>query len=189
MVQKSQSAQAGHSKTRVFDANATVQTIRRFKSNPSHLWRGYIALASRNLPFTGMQFPLFENLRSRILAHRDARGTRSNTLLETGTVTGISAGSAGALAAVVTTPIDVVKTRIMLSAGDEKRTPAHGRRKGGLDVGRDLWKTEGAKGIFRGATLRGVWTALGAGLYLGVYESGRRYLEQRRMDDTGFAKG
>lgn len=184
MVQKSTGAQMGHSKTRVFDTNATVQTIRRFKGNPSQLWRGYVALAGRNLPFTGMQFPMFEHLRSRILAHRDDKGTRSNTLLETGTITGISAGSAGALAAVITTPIDVIKTRIMLSAGDEKEIASHEHRTRGFEVGRGVWKTEGAKGIFRGATVRGVWTALGAGLYLGVYESGRRYLEQRRMGDT-----
>ena len=37
---------------------------------------------------------------------------------ETGTVTAISAGSAGAVSAVITTAINVMKTRIMLSAAD-----------------------------------------------------------------------
>lgn len=30
--------------------NATLQTLQRFRSNPLALWRGYAALAGRNLP-------------------------------------------------------------------------------------------------------------------------------------------
>jgi hypothetical protein len=30
--------------------NATLQTLQRFQSNPLALWRGYTALAGRNLP-------------------------------------------------------------------------------------------------------------------------------------------
>ena len=138
----------------------------------------------------------------------------SGSLWETGTVTAISAGSAGAVAAVITTPIDVVKTRIMLSAADsdqprgeeqkkiisqleaegkdakaeieKAQQAARGGRAGGLAVGREILRTEGMKGLFRGGALRGLWTALGSGLYLGVYESGRRYLESRR---TGINEG
>ena len=183
MVQKSSSSRNGLSKTSAFDTNATIRTMRKFKSNPGHLWRGYAALAGRNLPFTGMQFPMFEYIRSRVLSYRESKGIRSQTLLETGTVTGISAGSAGAVAAVITTPIDVIKTRIMLSAGEDTSIEPHERlrKKGGIEVGREIWRNDGMRGIFRGATLRGVWTALGAGLYLGVYESGRKYLEGRRL--------
>ena len=123
-------------------------------------------------------------------------------------MTAISAGSAGAVAAVITTPIDVIKTRIMLSAADSgqprgddqkkfiEEITAHGKdakaeiekaqqaarggRAGGLAVGKEILRTEGMKGLFRGGALRGLWTALGSGLYLGIYESGRRYLEGRR---------
>ena len=181
MVQMAEPPKREEAKTRAFDKNATMKTMRRFKGNPGQLWRGYTTLAGRNLPFTGMQFPLFEHIRSRVHAYRDEKGMRSKTLLETGTVTGISAGCAGAVAAVITTPIDVVKTRVMLSAGEDSNRANQGHRKGGFEVGKDIWKKEGARGILRGATLRGIWTALGAGLYLGVYESGRAYLEQRRV--------
>ena len=124
-------------------------------------------------------------------------------------MTAISAASAGSVAAVITTPIDVVKTRIMLSAGgsdqprgeeqknaakeieaqgrdakaeiEKAQQAARGGRAGGLAVGREILRTEGLKGLFRGGALRSLWTALGSGLYLGVYESGRRYLEGRRV--------
>ena len=156
-----------------------------------------------------MQFPLFEHIRTTIHNYRKRTGGATGSLWETGTVTAISAGSAGSVSAVITTPIDVVKTRIMLSAAESDRPrggeqqrivtdverqgkdakaeiekaqqAARGGRAGGLAVGREIFRTEGVKGLFRGGALRGLWTALGSGLYLGVYESGRRYLEGRRM--------
>ena len=196
--------------------NATLVTLRRFQSNPLALWRGYFALASRNLPFTALQFPIFEHIKKGIKEHREARGTRTNTLLENGMITAVSAGTGGSIAAVVTTPIDVVKTRIMLAAagdaaaGDQKpaaktakdaivdatgktvqaakqglvETVKHvvkpSSRKGSLQIAREILAAEGTKGLFRGGALRAVWTLLGSGLYLGVYESSRIYLAQRR---------
>lgn len=115
---------------------------------------------------------------------------------------------------VITTPIDVVKTRIMLNAADsgQSRSQEHkkiimkigaqgrdakseiekaqqaarGGRADGLAVGKEILTTQGVKGLFRGGALRGLWTTLGCGLYLGVYESGRGYLEGRR---TGTGEG
>jgi solute carrier family 25 S-adenosylmethionine transporter 26 len=211
-------------------ANATLQTLARFKSNPLALWRGYTALAGRNLPFTALQFPLFERLKEAIKKHRQDRGTRTNTLLENGLITAASAGTAGAFAAVVTTPVDVVKTRIMLaaasSAADDQDKPtktksngpvdAMGRsiqnkgeglkaalqnskeglkdaiqnvakpvsRKGSIQIAKEIIADQGViKGLFRGGALRAVWTVIGSGLYLGVYETGRVYLAQRRGED------
>jgi hypothetical protein len=178
--------------------NATLETLKRFRSNPLALWRGYTALAGRNLPFTALQFPMFERLKEGIKTYRDRNGTRTNTLLESGTITAISAGSAGSIAAVITTPIDVVKTRIMLAAAESakdapalkdgksvvdalghtlKQKPTH---KGSMQIGREIVAEHGVKGLWRGGALRGVWTMIGSGLYLGVYESGRIYLANRR---------
>lgn len=154
-----------------------------------------------------MQFPMFEYLKKRTMAYRDSTGKKSGTLLEQGTVTALAAGSAGSVAAVITTPIDVVKTRIMLSAADEtggeqieelkRRLKAEGKdvkveleraqkamgkgRPGVIGVARNVLANEGTKALFRGGALRAVWTFLGSGLYLGVYESGRTYLENRRL--------
>ena len=112
MVSRSSNPNPG---SKVFDGNATMIALRKFNS-PTQLWRGYTALTGRNLPFTAMQFPLFEHLRSRVHDYREARGLKTGSLRETGLVTAAAAGTSGSLAAVVTTPIDVVKTRIMLSA-------------------------------------------------------------------------
>ncbi len=188
MVQQSSSQT-----TKAFDGGATMTALKRFRK-PGQLWTGYTALAARNLPFTAMQFPMFEHFKIRIKEYRQRHGTSRGTLTENALVTAVSAGTAGSIAAVITTPIDVVKTRVMLAAGSEgeqsksssaskdlggKSAPKSGRR-GALAVGRDVLRREGFKALFSGGALRAVWTALGMGLYLGVYESGRAYLEDRR---------
>lgn len=198
---KSSSSKTKKTTSSSFKKNATLITLQKFKSQPSQLWRGYSALAARNLPFTAIQFPLFEHLRNTIHNYRKRRNTSSGTLLETGTVTAIAAGLAGSLAAVITTPIDVVKTRIMLSASssssptpadpqpqEQKRMTARtGRQAGVYAIGKAVFRTEGLKGLFRGGLLRSLWTAAGSGLYLGTYESGRRYLEKKRQHEEGRA--
>jgi solute carrier family 25 S-adenosylmethionine transporter 26 len=205
--------------------NATMQTLTKFKSNPLALWRGYAALAGRNLPFTAMQFPMFEKLKLVIREYRDRRGLTTGTIWESGTITAFSAGSAGAVAAVITTPIDVIKTRIMLSAVDNaaqeaSQTQPKAKADGLVDafgksaesskdmvknaaknlnpmtsseqkgrqsswkIGREIMAEKGVKGLWRGGALRGVWTFIGAGLYLGAYESGRVYLAARRGENV-----
>jgi solute carrier family 25 (mitochondrial S-adenosylmethionine transporter), member 26 len=184
--------------------SVTLEVLKHFKK-PSQLFRGYTALAARNLPTTSMMFPMFEHLKRTIKGYKQRKGTATGTLTETGVITAISAGSAGSVAAVVTTPVDVIKTRIMLSAAEEgsdmyaKKMVAEAKAKGqlagtptgeqgvarksGLMVAKEVVRENGVKGLFRGATLRGTWTALGSGLYLGVYESGRVYLGDRRKTE------
>ncbi|KAF2869957.1 mitochondrial carrier protein-like protein [Massariosphaeria phaeospora] len=202
--------------------NATLQTLAKFRSNPLALWRGYTALAGRNLPFTALQFPMFERAKEVIRGWRERRGKRTGTLWESGWITAVSAGSAGAVSAVVTTPIDVVKTRIMLAAGDgdagapsqsqnvkagkagasEGLVDALGKKveasktvvktlkgnskakKSAWGIGKDVLRESGVKGLWRGGALRAVWTFVGSGLYLGVYESGRIYLAKRRGEQV-----
>jgi hypothetical protein len=159
-------------------ANATLETIRRFRRQPSSLFNGYIALAARNLPFTAIQFPLLEAMRDAIHRARNVPPEQA-TLRERSVITGVSAGVAGAFAAVVTTPVDVVKTRVMLRAAEENSA-----RLSEIKVFKDVWKEEGLRGLWRGGALRGVWTMLGSGLYLGVYDLGRVYLGQRRGADV-----
>ncbi|QIX02471.1 hypothetical protein AMS68_007988 [Peltaster fructicola] len=195
--------------------NATVEVMKRFQSNPLALWRGYTALASRNLPFTALQFPMFERIRVSIKRWRREQGYKSETLYESGIITAVSAGSAGSVAAVITTPIDVVKTRIMLAATKHASNEAGQPSKPAKDtlvdatgktlqatkdsikdgikniakppssqtsmqIAREIIQEHGVKGLFRGGALRGVWTMLGSGMYLGVYESMRIYLAERR---------
>lgn len=190
------------------------------------LLTGYTALVARNLPFTAIQFPLFEAIRQGLWERRTTmtstvrdddngaapgaaagggggeerrieKGAVTRGLLETGLVNGMSAAVSGAIAAVITTPTDVVKTRMMLSAGkeeeeEEKRekkekkktaaaaaeTPRQQQKKrSGMQVARWIYQERGIQGLFRGGLLRAGWTALGSGLYLGTYEVAKVWLK------------
>lgn len=169
-------------------ATPTAHVFKQFRKQPSQLFRGYTALAARNLPFTAMQFPIFEKLKEYFLAKRKAqkKGAPVDGILERASITALSGGLAGSGAAWITTPIDVVKTRIMLGAGKEGSTAqswehgVSGSRKSGVIVAREILKEQGVQGLFRGAALRAAWTTIGAGLYLGCYEGGRFCLEDSR---------
>lgn len=134
-----------------------------------------------------MQFPVFEALKKRLM-------DRESGPLRTGVSAGVSAGAAGCVAAVITTPADVVKTKVMLYPGEGKHGSStrerarhemgasgglaqHGR-KGALTVVKDVVREEGWKGLMRGGLMRGGWTAVGSGLYLGSYEAAKVWLRK-----------
>ncbi|OQE16497.1 hypothetical protein PENFLA_c027G06913 [Penicillium flavigenum] len=193
------------------NTSAMRQVLLRFRRHPWRLWSGYTALVGRNLPTTALQFPLFEYVRSHLINRRRKRkANRSNTgrppseqsdqLVERAGLTGIAAAISGTVAATVTTPIDVIKTRVMLSASDagfgsRDNTPRVGTRGSGavsseaqaktkslISVGRNIIRYEGIRGLFKGGLIRAGWTAIALGLYLSLYEGGRFYLENRRKE-------
>lgn len=153
------------------------------------LWSGYAALAGRNLPFTALQFPLFEAVRARVWKSVDQEGTRKRAggvesgqrVLQTVAVNGLSAAASGSVASFVTTPADVVKTRTMLLGDEGKQSGASKRGGATFKVAMQVYREKGVPGLFRGCLLRAVWTALASGLYLGTYEGAKVWL---RKDDT-----
>ncbi|KAJ5135823.1 Mitochondrial substrate/solute carrier [Penicillium bovifimosum] len=215
-AQMIQSPGAGHHNNhRSTEGNRSAmrQVLSRFKHRPWRLWSGYTALVGRNLPTTALQFPLFEYVRSRLIdrwrkrkaaRNNDGRppSQQSDQLVERAGLTGLAAAISGPVASTVTTPIDVIKTRVMLSASDsgtqaETRgskdvLPAAQKSKSGqspIAVGRDIIRHEGIRGLFKGGLIRAGWTAVALGLYLSLYEGGRFYLENRRKERDGVGQG
>ncbi|KAH7631029.1 mitochondrial carrier domain-containing protein [Sordaria sp. MPI-SDFR-AT-0083] len=183
--------------------STSLKALNMLRQTQGGIWRrlfsGYTALAARNLPFTALQFPVFEALRTRIWEGRDrdrkraranrAQGNDCRSLAETGWVTGLAAAVAGSLAAFATTPTDVVKTRMMLAAGEKQPESSSGeavkkgrqyRNKGlsSFQVAKEVFRERGIRGLFRGGALRTCWAAFGSGLYLGSYEVAKVWLNQ-----------
>ncbi|KAL1898123.1 hypothetical protein Sste5346_003525 [Sporothrix stenoceras] len=208
MIQKSK----GSGASSVPYASTSIQAFRMLAHSEGgaarRLLSGYTALAARNLPFTAMQFPMFEAMRVRLRkrwASMDSRDpTSRNHLFFVGAVNGLSAGTSGAIAAVITTPSDVVKTRMMLSpyegndgkageisgtkgdAGnkDEKKPSTKGKRSSAPQLARLVYREHGIRGLFRGGAFRAGWTFVGSGLYLGTYEVAKAYLRGGRGEGT-----
>ncbi|KAF1349115.1 mitochondrial carrier domain-containing protein [Delphinella strobiligena] len=117
------------------------------------LYRGWGITIMREVPFTVIQFPLWEGLK-RWVAKRDGRPQA--TAFE-GAVLG---AFAGAVAAGATTPLDVLKTRMML---------AKERQSVGSLVGQ-IWKEEGSGAFSKGIGPRMTWISMGGAVFLGSYQ-------------------
>ncbi|KAI5286384.1 hypothetical protein KEM54_006832 [Ascosphaera aggregata] len=89
-------------------------------------------------------------------------------LFERTVIAALSASVSGSVAAFLVTPVDVVKTRMML--GDESNLTKTRARTEMLTILRQVYAENGISGLFRGASIRSAWAAVGTGLYLSSYE-------------------
>lgn len=208
MVQRQQPGAPGSG---VVTGSSSMKALRQLAGGGGagrKLLSGYTAMVARNLPFTAIQFPIFEHVRELMWKKgKDQDGKpQEPSLWRTGWITGTSAGLAGSFAAVVTTPMDVVKTRMMLQAGSDEQQATKNQpgstteaskqaalkkvrdSRGGLAVARQVLRERGVPGLFRGAVLRAAWTAVGSGLYLGMYEVSKVWLTRGRAseEDSSF---
>ncbi|CEP21935.1 Putative mitochondrial carrier protein PET8 [Cyberlindnera jadinii] len=117
-------------------------------------YRGWSTTIMREIPFTMIQFPLYEWLKKKWALKQKVE--KVNPLQ------GALCGSiAGGFAAAVTTPLDVLKTRIMLED----------TRVGVLHLAKTILKEEGIKVFFSGVGPRTMWISAGGAIFLGVYEA------------------
>lgn len=121
------------------------------------LFRGYYSTVLREIPFSFIQFPLWENSKQALSKYHN----RPITPWE-GAWCGFFAGG---FSAAVTTPLDVAKTRIMLA--QRKDNAALGRV---LPVLNDIYHKNGVKGVFAGVLPRTLWISFGGFVFLGTYE-------------------
>ena len=79
------------------------------KDGPMGLYKGFNITIFREVPFSLLQFPMYEKLKSLIRLHRADEDVPA--------VMAAACGSfSGAISAAATTPMDVIKTRVMLGA-------------------------------------------------------------------------
>ncbi|KAK8087196.1 mitochondrial carrier domain-containing protein [Apiospora phragmitis] len=119
------------------------------------LYRGWGITVMREVPFTVIQFPLWEALKA-WSRRRKGGGGAENTAVESAVFGSIS----GAVAAGITTPLDVLKTRVMLSKEKERVIP----------VLRSILKTHGIRPFFAGIGPRVMWISAGGAIFLGSYQ-------------------
>lgn len=120
------------------------------------LYRGWGITVLREVPFTIIQFPLWEGLKKWSLQQREPPRPTEVTAAESGIYGAIS----GAIAAGLTTPLDVLKTRMMLSTGRQNVFAMTGK----------IWREEGGRVFFSGIGPRTMWISIGGAVFLGSYQ-------------------
>mmetsp|Transcript_514 Transcript_514/g.557 ORF Transcript_514/g.557 Transcript_514/m.557 type:complete len:331 (-) Transcript_514:2-994(-) len=125
------------------------------------LYRGYGMTLMREIPFAMIQFPIYEALK-KYWTNEYRNGVPVNP------VQAAACGSlGGAIAAAITTPLDVIKTRLMLGADKNGKL----YNKGAIDVVRRTYaETHSMNIFFRGIQPRVMWITIGGFVFFGAYE-------------------
>uniref|UniRef100_A0A069DRW1 Putative mitochondrial carrier protein pet8 n=1 Tax=Panstrongylus megistus TaxID=65343 RepID=A0A069DRW1_9HEMI len=124
------------------------------KDGINGFYRGFWTTVLRDAPFSIIQFPLWEFFKSEFRRNTGHEVTPSEGAL--------SGAVAGAVAGALTTPLDVMKTRIMLAVRYEETAI--------VPVMKTIYKESGVIGFFAGFLPRVIWIFLGGGIFFGVYE-------------------
>ncbi|AMD20026.1 HCL125Wp [Eremothecium sinecaudum] len=147
-------------RTQTHKSNSSIKTLQALLRNENgegirrNLYRGWWTTIMREIPFTCIQFPLYEQLKKQWAKHL---GKKEITPWQCG----ICGSVAGGVAAAATTPIDVLKTRMML----------HHRSVPMLKLAMQVYREEGALVFLNGIGPRTMWISLGGAVFLGVYET------------------
>lgn len=149
VIKQRAQSQAHHTSLSAFKsiiANETGEGVFR------GLYRGWSTTIMREIPFTVIQFPLYEKFK--VIRASQQGG-------ELSWADGAICGSvAGGIAAALTTPLDVLKTRLMLSPHP---VPV-------LTIAKQIITEEGYSAFWKGVGPRTMWISAGGAIFLGVYE-------------------
>jgi len=176
-----------------------------------HLWTGFAATLARDVPFTAIYWCCVEAMRERLLKnHAQAAGLpvlgslpaspsgRTAQLTHVFAANLTAGALSGAFAAALTTPFDVVKTRMQTSSTPSRsriaaamaassrgsssggrgtwvlhgatQAPGSAPGQGLLDVLRSVYQTEGVRGLFTGMGPRVARAAPACAIVIASYE-------------------
>ena len=170
---------------------STIKSVVTESSSSSFLslYRGFSITIMREIPFSFIQFPIYERLKVII---KDSHGSAASPLQSA-----FCGSVGGAIAAAATTPLDVVKTRLMLGADK------HGvKYLSAWDVARRVASSEGYWTFFNGVQVsermrashqtlntnplnfiknaqpRVMWITIGGFVFFGAYEGAKDALSR-----------
>ncbi|CAL9195413.1 unnamed protein product [Musa hybrid cultivar] len=131
------------------------------------LYAGYSSFLLRDLPFDAIQFCIYEQIRIgyKIAARRELNDPEN----------AIIGAFAGAITGAITTPLDVMKTRLMVQGSANQY-------KGLLNCAQTILREEGPAAFLKGIGPRVLWIGIGGSIFFGVLERTKLLLSQRHFD-------
>ena len=148
----------------------------RQERGPFGLWTGYWAAIAVWGPFSMLYFSAYEFLKPKL-----SRGASADTFCLSEFAAGTLAAAAGA---VVTQPLDFVKTRIQVGrqrvssvlTSNAAQAQGHVTQVNVLQAFLRIVRSEGPRPMFRGVVARVLWLAPGCGIMMCVFEGTQRLL-------------
>lgn len=132
------------------------------------LYAGYGSFLLRDLPFDAIQFCIYEQLQMgcKLAAKRNLNDPE-NALI---------GAFAGVITGAITTPLDVIKTRLMVQGtANQYKSISH-------CVG-TIIREEGRSAFFKGIGPRVLWIGIGGSIFFAVLERTKQMLAGRRPVD------
>jgi solute carrier family 25 protein 39/40 len=124
------------------------------------LWTGVSATLLRDVPFSALYWGTLEPMRQALLPRGPGPVSRKDLVVSNM----VAGGVCGCFAAGITTPFDVVKTRLQLGAGGP------GKKVNVWQVLRDIRQQQGLRGLYSGVGPRSMRAAPACALVISVYE-------------------
>lgn len=131
---------------------------------PQALWRGLVPTMFRDIPFSAVYWMVYEQVKSQLL-----QKTHQNRLSPF-QIAFLSGASSGMLAAVITTPFDVIKTQRQIST--ESLT----------QIIQNIMIKDGPAGYFRGVVPRAARVAPACAIMISSYEMGKLFFANRKKN-------
>jgi solute carrier family 25 S-adenosylmethionine transporter 26 len=161
-----QNMQAQHILPQEKTSLTMIQTLRQILAQEGGtflggLYRGYNITLMREIPFALIQFPLYEHFKVRLAEIQQIPLVSPFHAAFCGSVS-------GGIAAAITTPLDVLKTRLML--GKDKHGIPY---TGAINVAQRILQEEGSKVFWSGIEPRVLWISIGGFVFFGAYEQFR----------------
>ncbi|KAK4789867.1 hypothetical protein SAY86_017171 [Trapa natans] len=130
-------------------------------------YAGYGSFLLRDLPFDAIQFCIYEQLRIgyKLAANRDLKDAENAMI----------GAFSGAITGAITTPLDVIKTRLMVQG-------TKSQYKGSINCVRRIIEEEGSSALMKGVGPRVLWIGIGGSIFFGVLERTKQILAGRRAD-------
>lgn len=145
---------SGYNYKGLIDAASTIVRTEGINA----LFYGYRATLTRDLPFSALQFTFYEKFRQ-LASRKDGTLSLLSELL--------TGAAAGGLAGMITTPLDVVKTRMQTqNATSSIQLNTHSV----FASLRTIHACDGIRGLFSGIAPRFIWTSVQSSVMLLLYQ-------------------
>jgi len=160
------------------------------------LWNGYTATLLRDVPFSALYWPLYDQCKA---TFNQYTRNRDSFLVNFG-----SGAIAGSVASTVTLPFDVIKTIKQIEMGekdimgvkpgrsnpnslqlDERMSMLTGRSRSNMTIARELVAEQGAKGLFAGLIPRLLKVAPACAIMISSYEFCKDFFRTQNINDRG----